>query len=85
MTIITCWLLVSPFQEPCTTRNSVMRWKPWKVPDGCEVDADKGYQGMAGQVSLVTTSQQVVTKRVITAQSSDYLADSRTSRGGHSM
>ena len=25
-----------------------------RLPDGCEVDADKGYQGMADQVSLVT-------------------------------
>ena len=25
-----------------------------RLPDGCEVDADKGYQGMASQVSLVT-------------------------------
>jgi len=37
-----------------------------RLPDGCEVDADKGYQGMAEQVSLVTvcnpetgTEQQV--------------------------
>lgn len=25
-----------------------------RLPDGCEADADKGYQGMAGQVGLVT-------------------------------
>jgi hypothetical protein len=25
-----------------------------RLPDGCEVDADKGYQGMANQVGLVT-------------------------------
>jgi hypothetical protein len=25
-----------------------------RLPDGCEVDADKGYQGMADQVSLIT-------------------------------
>lgn len=24
-----------------------------RLPDGCEADADKGYQGMAGQVSLI--------------------------------
>jgi hypothetical protein len=24
------------------------------LPDGCEVDADKGYQGMADQVRLIT-------------------------------
>jgi len=25
-----------------------------RLPDGCEVDADKGYQGMTSQVSWVT-------------------------------
>jgi hypothetical protein len=27
-----------------------------RLPDGCEADADKGYQGMAGQVRLITLS-----------------------------
>jgi len=25
-----------------------------RLPDGCEVDADKGYQGLGKQVTLVT-------------------------------